>query len=130
MLTFSRQPNRRRVPWLVQTELAAVRQPDRRHDAPSLLLDWPCKAEPTFRQLRDSRIEVVAHEIQFVPTVTVIAWMDRDFGRGHRKDRPSSARLHRWPIEEVAQYGTHAVRLGRVNQRMNAGDQSGPNASR
>jgi DNA-binding CsgD family transcriptional regulator len=112
---------RRRVPWLVDRELGAVRQPDRRQQAPALVGDVPGHLDALRPQLRERSLDVVAHQVQLVMAGPALR-MDRQLGRGQREDEPAAARVHGRQLQHIGEERPYLFRGGREDDRMHPGD--------
>jgi hypothetical protein len=67
------------------------------------------------------RLEVVAHEVQFVHIV-LFGRMKRSFRRRQRKDEPAVTGVHRAKFEDIAEEGAVRLRVLAVNDDVGSGD--------
>jgi len=81
------------VPGLVDRQLRAVGQPDRREQSPALIGDLPRHLDALAPQVGEGRLDVVAHEVKLVVPSTV-SRVHREFGRRHGEDGPAAPRVH------------------------------------
>jgi hypothetical protein len=93
---------------LVEAELAATRQPDLRHRAPTLLLDGTQVNASCFKS-RHVGDKVVGQKEE-LSAATVITGVQCDLGGRRAKDEPAAADVHEGQVENVAKEG--AIRLG------------------
>lgn len=93
---------------LVEPELAAARQPDPRHRAPTLLFDG-AEGNALCFEPRHVGDEVVSQEEE-LSTTTVFAGMECDLGGRRAKDEPVAADVDERQIKDVAEEG--AIRGG------------------
>src|SRR5262245_14173571 len=116
-----RRSERRRVLGLIEPQLAAPREPDRRHEAKSGVLDRPEELGSAGTQIRDSSVDVVAHEIELVPS-TLIGRMGGQLGGGQREDEPAAAGVYVRELENVLEECAIRVRVRREEHCMQPGD--------
>ena len=76
---------------LVEEHLGAAREEHRRHDPKALVARLAAELNPFLAQLGHRRVEVVAHEREFVPRR--LAGMDAEFGGRQLKDQPAIGRV-------------------------------------
>jgi hypothetical protein len=88
------------MPWLVQGELAAAWEPQRRDEAPARVGDLVCEPGPFCTQRLDGGADVVAHQVELVAHLP-ISGMRSEFGWREAEDQPSSARIDRAQAEHV-----------------------------
>src|SRR5690242_13146427 len=91
---------RSRVLRLIQPDLSSARQADLSNRAPARLYHW--RAGDTFGAQRlHLRLEIIAHQVEFVPAVG-LGGMKGRLSRRERKDQPAAAGIHRWKTEDIA----------------------------
>jgi hypothetical protein len=93
------------VPRLVDGQLRAVWQADRRKKPPALIGDIPRHLGSLGRELGESGLDVVAHEIELV-TALAVSWMDSELGWGKSENGPASAGVYRGHAEDVCEERT------------------------
>src|SRR5208337_1263954 len=113
--------NRSRVLWLVQPDLATSGENNRGQAAPAHLLHRTTLHFLPFQRLH-RRLQVVAHEVQFVQVV-LFGRMKRSFCGRQRKDEPAVTSIHRGKLENIAKESAIAFRILAVDDGMSTGDQ-------
>jgi len=108
------------VSRLVDAELAAARERDRREQAPSEVSDGRA-GDSLFLHRRDERPDVVAHQVELVHVV-LLARVHGDLRRGQPEDQPSAADVEVREADHVAQKRAVGLRVGAVENRMGADD--------
>src|SRR3954462_7502783 len=108
---------------LVEAEVPAARQPDRGQPAPALLDYVAEHVRAAAAQLRDRRVELVAHEVELV--AVLVGRMARDFARREREDQPATARVDVLESEHFAKERAVGLGVARVDDRVGAGDHAG-----
>src|ERR1700737_4975474 len=98
---------------LVEPDLPAARQEDRRQTAPALLLHRTALHFLPLQRFH-RRLEVVAHEVELVQVV-LLGWMKRSFRSRQRKNEPAVTGVHRGKLENIAKESAVAFRVLAVN---------------
>ena len=112
----------RRVPGLIDGELPAVRQPDRRQQTPALVGDVAGHLD-TFRpQFGQRGVDVIAHQVELMVTGHIRPWVHGQFGRRQREDKPAATRVHRRQVQHVGEERPHPLSVRREDDRMYPGD--------
>ena len=105
---------------LVEADLAPAWQPDPGDRTPSLPLH--IGARDAFVLERGHLcLEIVTHEIQFVPTIFLVG-MERGLGRRQSKNQPSMAGIHRFESEDIPEECAICFRVFAVHDDMRTED--------
>lgn len=86
--------DRRRVPGLINGEVRAVWQADRRKKPPALVADITCHFDSLAPQLSEGGLDVVTHEVELVMACP-ISGVNGQLGRGQGENEPASTRVRR-----------------------------------
>jgi EmrB/QacA subfamily drug resistance transporter len=116
------------VRWLVERQLITVRKPQRSDQAKPLLADFLGELDALCFQLGDRRMNVVANEIQ--PVVRrLVRGVGGQLGWRESEDQPPTPGIDRRETEDVAQEQADLLGLPREEDRVNAGDHDGDQAT-
>src|SRR4029453_16785961 len=102
-------------------ELAAARQPDRRHEPEPLIADGPRDVDAFGLQLSDGRMDVVADEVELVPAVLVRGG-GCHLGRRQSEDQPPLAAVDKRQLEHVSEERAILLRVRREDHCMDSRD--------
>src|ERR687892_413671 len=123
----------RRMPGLVQHQLRAAGQNDRRRDPEALVLGLAPDLEAVAAQLLDGGGGVVTHEGQLVTHSALeglaFGRVDAELSRGEGEDEPPATGVDVVPAEDVPEDGPHLLRLRGVDQRVGSGYRHAPFSS-
>ena len=105
---------------LVDGEFGAVRQPDRRQQAPALVGGLPRDRDALGLEPRERLVDVVAHQVQLM--AALVGGVHSKLGRWHGEDEPAAARVHGGQPEDVCEECPDLVGFGGEHDRMQAGN--------
>ena len=105
---------------LVETEVASAGQADHGQQTPAFIGNASATDAALFK-LFDFRVNVVAHKIELVLAVCR-AWMNGQFCRWARKDKPALASVDCLEPEHVAEERAIALGIAAVNDRVQSVD--------
>jgi Lrp/AsnC family leucine-responsive transcriptional regulator len=109
------------VPRLVEAELASSGQLDRRHQPEALVADRTAELDSLPRQRVDSRMDLVAHEIELV-MATVVCGVCGQFCRREGEDEPAVSCINPWKLEHITEERADGVRIRGVDDRVGSGN--------
>src|ERR1019366_3306311 len=115
--------NRGRMFGLVQADSAATGQRQLRQDSPAFLF-YTAELHVVALQRLHGGLQVVAHEIQFVPVVFFIG-MERRLGGWQRKNQPTVSGIDWGKLEDVAEELAVGFGVFAVDDDVSAGDRCG-----
>ena len=111
----------RTVPGLIDGQLSAIGEADRGKQPPALVRDVARHFDPFVAQFRERGVDVVAHEVELMPAVSV-GRVHGQFGGRQREDEPAAARVGRRQAKHVREERSHLLGLWREHDRMNTVD--------
>lgn len=109
------------VPGLIEPELVSSRQLQAGGDAPTLVRDGRRYFDAFGLQRFDGGVNVVAHQVEFVPA-GFLDWVNREFGGRQGEYEPAASRIYGWEFEDVAKQIPDAFRLTAVQENVNSVD--------
>jgi hypothetical protein len=109
------------VPGLIDGQLRAVWQADRRQAPPALVGDLPCHGDSLGSQLGEGGVDVVAHQVQLV-TALAGGRMDSELGRRQGEDAPAPSDIHRRQAEFVSEERADLLGIRGEHDRVDSGD--------
>src|SRR5437762_7124076 len=105
---------------LIETHFTSTGEPDHGDGTPSGFLH--VRTPDTLRRkCRYLGLEIVTHEIEFVPVI-LFGGMNCHFRRRQREDEPSMASIHGRESENLAEKGAISRRILAVNDDMGSKD--------
>jgi hypothetical protein len=72
-------------------------------------------------ELRDGRVDVVAHQIELVP-IRLVSGVSGEFRRRQGEDQPAAPRVDGWEPKRVSKQGTDRLRILREYDHVGAGN--------
>src|SRR5271166_835229 len=105
---------------LVQADLSPAWQLDFGDRTPALVVDIRTR-HAFLLQRGHLRLEIVTHEIEFMPVI-LLGGMERRFPRRQSKNQPSVARIHRLESENISKEGAIRLRVLAVHDDMRTVD--------
>jgi len=105
---------------LIEAHLATAGEPDLGDRTPSCFLHRRT-LDALLAERRDLALQIVTHEIQFVP-LTFFGWMNRNFRRRQRENQPSVASVYGRKSQDLAEKGAISCRILAVKDYMGAKD--------
>ncbi len=112
---------RRRMPGLVDGELCAVRQPDRRQQAPALVGDVAGHLDAVAPQLGQRGVNVVAHQVQLM-VAGPVGRVHGQLGGWQREDEPAGAGVHRRQVQHIGEERPYLLSGWGKDDRVHTGD--------
>src|ERR1035437_5971710 len=92
-----------------------------RQPAPGEITDWTRRLDPLRPKFGQRHFDVVTQQEQ-LSAISPVSWVDAEFRRRQREDRPGTARVDAGQPEDIAEEGADRIRLVGVDDGMDAGD--------